>query len=74
MCFIFLTIFFYFRKRFPYYEIVESDRGTIEFVHDDKTKFTPEELVAQILAKAKDFAEINHGKIYLPGITKVLKV
>lgn len=51
-----------FRKRFPYYEIVESDRGTIEFVHDDKTKFTPEELVAQILAKAKDFAEINHGQ------------
>ncbi|XP_063538497.1 hypoxia up-regulated protein 1 [Cydia strobilella] len=51
-----------YKERFPYYEIVESARGTPEFVHDENTRFTPEELVAQFLAKAKDFAEINHGQ------------
>ncbi|XP_047998205.1 hypoxia up-regulated protein 1 isoform X2 [Leguminivora glycinivorella] len=51
-----------YKQRFPYYEIVESARGTPEFVHDENTRFTPEELVAQFLAKAKDFAEINHGQ------------
>lgn len=51
-----------FKERFPYYNIVESKRGTPEFVHDDNTTFTPEELVAQLLAKAKDFAEISHGQ------------
>lgn len=40
-----------------------SDRGTPIFVHDENTKFTPEELVAQLLAKAKEFAEISHGKL-----------
>ncbi|KAH9636875.1 hypothetical protein HF086_010656 [Spodoptera exigua] len=49
-----------YRERYPYYEMVASDRGTPLFIHDDKTKFTPEELVAQLLAKAKDFAEISH--------------
>lgn len=44
--------------------MVASDRGTPLFIHDDKTKFTPEELVAQLLAKAKDFAEISHGEIF----------
>lgn len=51
-----------FRERFPYYDIVKSERGTPEFVHDEKTRFSPEELVAQMLAKAKDFAEISHGE------------
>lgn len=51
-----------YRERYPYYEMVASDRGTPLFIHDDKTKFTPEELVAQLLAKAKDFAEISHGQ------------
>ncbi|XP_034832599.1 hypoxia up-regulated protein 1 [Maniola hyperantus] len=62
-----------YRDKFPYYEIVATDRGTPEFVHDDKTRYTPEELVAQLLAKAKDFAEISHGQpitecvITIPG-------
>lgn len=56
-----LKVIFYFRERFPYYEILPTDRGTPEFVHDDNTKYTPEELVAQLLAKAKEFAEISHG-------------
>ncbi|CAH0727165.1 unnamed protein product, partial [Brenthis ino] len=62
-----------FKERFPYYEILPTDRGTPEFVHDDNTKYTPEELVAQLLAKAKEFAEISHGQqitecvITIPG-------
>ncbi|XP_047521461.1 hypoxia up-regulated protein 1 isoform X1 [Pieris napi] len=51
-----------YRERFPYYEIVKSERGTPEFVHDEKTRFTPEELVAQQLANSKEFAEISHGQ------------
>ncbi|CAG9788320.1 unnamed protein product [Diatraea saccharalis] len=51
-----------YRQRYPYYELVESERGTPEFVHDDKTRFTPEELIAQLLAKAKEFAEVSHGQ------------
>ncbi|XP_075977415.1 hypoxia up-regulated Grp170 co-chaperone protein [Anticarsia gemmatalis] len=48
--------------RYPYYEIVESERGTPLFIHDENTKFSPEELVAQLLAKAKDFSELSHGQ------------
>ncbi|GBP63797.1 Hypoxia up-regulated protein 1 [Eumeta japonica] len=51
-----------YREKFPYYEIVKSERGTPEFVQDEKTKFSPEELVAQLLAKAKEFAETSHGQ------------
>lgn len=47
-----------FQKRFPYYEIVpDVDRGTIYFKQDQKTFFSPEELIAQFLSKAKEFAE-----------------
>lgn len=51
-----------YKAKFPYYEIVASDRGTPVFIHDENTRFTPEELVAQLLAKAKEFAEISHGE------------
>ncbi|CAK1582611.1 unnamed protein product [Parnassius mnemosyne] len=51
-----------YRERYPYYDIEASDRGTPVFIHDENTKFTPEELVAQLLAKAKEFAEISHGQ------------
>ncbi|CAK1543227.1 unnamed protein product [Leptosia nina] len=62
-----------YRDRFPYYEIVASERGTPEFIHDENTRFTPEELVAQLLAKSKEYAEISHGQpimecvITIPG-------
>lgn len=46
-----------FQKRFPYYEITSTDRGTIQFKHDENTFYTPEEIVAQFLLKAKEFAE-----------------
>ncbi|XP_060804155.1 hypoxia up-regulated protein 1 [Amyelois transitella] len=51
-----------YKKRYPYYNIVANDRGIPEFIHDENTRFTPEELIAQLLAKAKEFAEISHGQ------------
>uniref|UniRef100_S4NXF8 Hypoxia up-regulated protein 1 n=1 Tax=Pararge aegeria TaxID=116150 RepID=S4NXF8_9NEOP len=62
-----------FKDKFPYYELVATERGTPEFVHDNNTRYTPEELVGQLLAKAKDFAELSHGQpitecvITIPG-------
>lgn len=47
-----------YQERFPYYEIVEDpERGTILFKHDDETYYSPEELIGQLLGRAKDFAE-----------------
>ncbi|KAL1506385.1 hypothetical protein ABEB36_005758 [Hypothenemus hampei] len=63
-----------FQSRFPYYEIVpDVERGTIYFKQDDKTFFSPEELIAQFLVKAKEFAEnganqpIKECVITVPG-------
>lgn len=61
---LYIYIEYGFRERFPYYNIEKSDRGTIVFIHDDKNKFTPEELLAQLFAKARDYAEINHGEFF----------
>ncbi|EFA02143.1 hypoxia up-regulated protein 1 [Tribolium castaneum] len=47
-----------YKERFPYYEIVEDpERNTILFKHDDNVFYSPEELIAQLLGKAKEFAE-----------------
>lgn len=47
-----------YQKRFPHYEIVEDpERGTVLFKHDDENLYSPEELIAQFLTKAKEFAE-----------------
>ncbi|KAK5643342.1 hypothetical protein RI129_007187 [Pyrocoelia pectoralis] len=47
-----------YQSRFPYYNIVEdSQRGTILFQHDDVTTYSPEELIAQLLRRAKTFAQ-----------------
>lgn len=47
-----------YQKRFPYYDIVEDkERGTILFKHDEDTFYSPEELIAQLLHRAKEFAE-----------------
>lgn len=47
-----------YQKRFPYYKLVEDpERKTLLFEHDSETKFSPEELVAMILTKAKEYAE-----------------
>lgn len=46
-----------FRKRFPQYEIIpDEDRNTVVFKGDEE-QFSVEELVAQMLVKAKEFAE-----------------
>lgn len=45
-------------KRFPYYNLVkDEERGTILFKIDEETQYTPEELLAMQLEKAKQYAE-----------------
>lgn len=47
-----------FQERFPYYEIVnDPQRGTILFKHDEDTLYSVEELIAQMLIRAREFAE-----------------
>ena len=42
-----------FKRRFPHYELVaHPERGTVLFQHDDKTTYSPEELIAMILQVA----------------------
>ncbi|XP_017772169.1 PREDICTED: hypoxia up-regulated protein 1 [Nicrophorus vespilloides] len=49
-----------YKSRFPYYEIVaDEERGTILLKHDDDVFYSPEELIAQLLHKAKEIAEQN---------------
>ncbi|KAF5302060.1 hypothetical protein FQA39_LY19069 [Lamprigera yunnana] len=49
-----------YQARFPYYNIIEdTQRGTILFQHDDETTYSPEELIAQLLHRAKEFAEAS---------------
>ncbi|XP_032689323.1 hypoxia up-regulated protein 1 isoform X2 [Odontomachus brunneus] len=58
-------------KRFPYYNIIADDeRDTIAFKLNENTTYTPEELLAQILHKGKEFAEVSaHQKINEAVIT-----
>ncbi|XP_076246856.1 hypoxia up-regulated Grp170 co-chaperone protein isoform X2 [Calliopsis andreniformis] len=52
-----------YKKRFPYYEIVsDEEQNTIAFKLDENTIYTPEELLAQILHKGKEFAENSAGQ------------
>jgi len=52
------NIFLVFRKRFPYYNIVgDPERNTVVFRKSDTEEFSVEELVAQMLVKAKQFAQ-----------------
>jgi hypoxia up-regulated 1 len=47
-----------YRKRFPYHEMErDAETGMVIFKHDDDITYTPEELVAMILQKAKEYAE-----------------
>ena len=65
-----------YQKRFPYYNIVADEgRRSIAFKLDQNVTYTPEELVAQILIRAKQFAQtsagpkqkINEAVITVPG-------
>lgn len=54
-----------YQKRFPYYNIeADPERNTVVFAADGG-KHSVEELVAQILQKARDFAEDATGKRFL---------
>ncbi|XP_037724954.1 hypoxia up-regulated protein 1 [Drosophila subpulchrella] len=47
-----------YKKRFPYYNIVgDPERNTVVFRKSDTEEFSVEELVAQMLVKAKQFAQ-----------------
>lgn len=49
-----------YQERFPYYNIVEDpERHTVLFKHDDNTFYSPEELLGQLIQKAKEFAEMS---------------
>ncbi|OAD60624.1 Hypoxia up-regulated protein 1 [Eufriesea mexicana] len=52
-----------YKRRFPYYDIISDEkRKTITFKLDENTTYTPEELLAQILHKGKEFAENSAGQ------------
>ncbi|KAK1119070.1 hypothetical protein K0M31_013577 [Melipona bicolor] len=52
-----------YKRRFPYYDIIsDEERKTIAFRLDENTTYTPEELLAQILHKGKEFAENSAGQ------------
>lgn len=52
-----------YRKRFPYYDIVEDPvRKTVVFRNGDEL-YSIEELIAQILSSAKDYAEDSTGQV-----------
>ncbi|ALC49526.1 CG2918, partial [Drosophila busckii] len=47
-----------YRKRFPYYTIVgDKERNTVVFKKSDTEEFSVEELIAQMLVKAKEYAQ-----------------
>lgn len=61
-------------QRFPHHNIIaDNERQTIAFKLDQNITYTPEELLAQILHKGKEFAEasagqkINEAVITVPG-------
>lgn len=52
-----------YQKRFPYYNIVaDPERKTVIFKIDETTSYSVEELIAQILQKARNFAESSTGQ------------
>lgn len=53
-----------YRERFPYYELVADEtRDTVIFKKNDKEQFSVEELIAQMLTKAKEFAQQSTEQI-----------
>ncbi|XP_071176738.1 hypoxia up-regulated protein 1-like isoform X4 [Mytilus edulis] len=47
-----------YKERFPYYDLVkDEERGTVLFKIDDETFYSPEELIAMLLEKAREYAE-----------------
>nr|XP_031825896.1 hypoxia up-regulated protein 1 isoform X1 [Nomia melanderi] len=53
----------HYKKRFPYYDIIpDYEQHTIAFKLSENVTYTPEELLAQILHKGKEFAENSAGQ------------
>ncbi|KAH8387342.1 hypothetical protein KR093_006466 [Drosophila rubida] len=53
-----------YRKRFPYYTIVgDKERNTVVFKKSDTEEFSVEELIAQLLAKAKEYAQVSTEQV-----------
>lgn len=51
-----------YQKRFPYYNIeADPERSTVVFKINNDTMYSVEELIAQILQKARDYAESSTG-------------
>lgn len=51
-----------YQQRFPYYNIEgDAERNTVVFKVNNETSYSVEELIAQILQKARDFAESSTG-------------
>ncbi|ODN03799.1 Hypoxia up-regulated protein 1 [Orchesella cincta] len=47
-----------YQKRFPQYKLVADDeRSTVLFQHDEETVYSPEELLAMILNKCREYAQ-----------------
>ncbi|CAB4005469.1 hypoxia up-regulated 1-like, partial [Paramuricea clavata] len=46
-----------YKKRFPFYDIIKDDRGSILFQHDSETKFSVEELLGMVLNNSREIAE-----------------
>ncbi|KAL2739178.1 hypoxia up-regulated protein 1 [Vespula maculifrons] len=59
-------------KRFPYHDIIADDeRQTIAFKVHENITHTPEELLAQMLHKGKEFAELSAGQIINEAVITV---
>ncbi|XP_037828781.1 hypoxia up-regulated protein 1 [Lucilia sericata] len=61
-----------YRKRFPYYDIIgDPERNTVIFKKSDTEQFTVEELIAQILVKAKEFAQEATNQVITEAVLTV---
>lgn len=63
-----------FQQRFPQYELVaDEERKTVLFKHEDGVLYSPEELIGQLLHRAKEWAEqsalqpVNEVVLTVPG-------
>lgn len=61
-----------YRKRFPYYDIIgDPERNTVIFKKSETEQFSVEELIAQILVKAKEFAQESTNQVVTEAVITV---
>ncbi|CAI6347805.1 unnamed protein product [Macrosiphum euphorbiae] len=62
-----------YKTRFPYYNIIpDPKRNTVLFKHNESgEQFSPEELVAMMLEKAREFAQDNSGQVINEAVISV---